>query len=716
MRLGRSERFWVAAGAFATVYLYFVEYLWPLRRVHLFSDIEGFHWPLLSYAFLSLKHGRLPEWDPGIYCGLSFVGNSQAALFYPPNWLLFALNWTRQGISYVSLEFVVALHFWASLLLVYAWFRERGCRLLTSLVAGAAYAFSGYVMGDIQHLGATNAYAWFPLALWGVDQASRCADWRPLWKLVAGSALAYLAGYPPQWVVIAVCAVVYAITLPRRRWLAPAVLAALCVSLALAAVQLLPALEAASLKIPAKHYGTGAPEWKFFLSLFLPNRYDHARGQPAGDMMEQYLYIGAPGLFALVWLIRRGAVRAALPGFALAAACIWVMMNPWRWTEILIDQLPHLNEIVRWWNFLAGLPLATVLLVGVAIEDFLSRPAKSSPVWTIPVMGAIAAWCTRQFAVWIPGGVEFASGWHSGIEAGITLALFSAGLWCLRRENGPRRRRWLTAAMLLAVWTEYKVYGANRRFSALDADVNAFFRLDARTGGAGMIGVHNAVFQELRRHPTYRIGLVEGPVHTDLRHYLLSTPQGFDPLLPEQYRREVELHAKFFNDREFNIDPMNETLMKQFGIRFVITRAGHPGYQALRTHGRFRLMEPSNTFYQVFEYLDAQPAYRWEAGPVQCTRWAPESREFQVGSRTGGRFVLLEQFHPGWRAYVDGRPASLDRYGEAFQQVTTPPGAHQVRFEFRSRGLRVGAVITLALGALFFLLPGMRQKTNFRLN
>src|SRR5215471_15832519 len=68
---------------------FFIEYtpLWP--SVHIPYDLEYFHYPLADYGFQAIRHGRFPQWDPTIYCGLSFAGNIQAALFYPPTWVMF---------------------------------------------------------------------------------------------------------------------------------------------------------------------------------------------------------------------------------------------------------------------------------------------------------------------------------------------------------------------------------------------------------------------------------------------------------------------------------------------------------------------------------------------------------------------------------------------------------------------------------------------------
>ena len=115
----------VATLSLAFTYLFFIEYLSPLRRVHIPFDLISYHYPLTDYAFLSLKAGRFPEWDWTIYCGQTFVGNIQAALFYPPIWLLFAVNIARPHVSYQSLQVFVIAQVWLAFLLCYVWLTGR---------------------------------------------------------------------------------------------------------------------------------------------------------------------------------------------------------------------------------------------------------------------------------------------------------------------------------------------------------------------------------------------------------------------------------------------------------------------------------------------------------------------------------------------------------------------------------------------------------------
>jgi hypothetical protein len=665
----------------AATYLFFFEYLPPFKRVHLPYDMEGFHYPLLNYAAKSLGEGRFPEWDPSTYCGLSFAGNLQAGLFYPPNWILLAIGAFRGGLPFKALEVVVLLHIWLAYFLCYLWLRRR-FDLLPSVLAAAVYAYSGYMVSQIQHYGVIAASAWLPLALLAIEEKRP----RGLWRLAVASALAFLAGYPPAWFAFAILTLVYAAV--ARSWRRVAEVAVtLAFSLLLVSVQLFPALESATLKTPEKKYGGGIQGAEFYLSFFLPNYFNLNRSSNApGEPTAQYFYLGAPALFALAWTLYRR--RLNTPALALAAVSLVFMTNPFHLVEPVVDRLPFLSEICRDWNFLAGLPLAAALLTAASLQDFFAQsPAR--PVATIVPVVLATAWCLRQFVIWLPGGRDFSSGWAAALDPAVTLAVFSLLLFTSRSP----------VILLILVGVDYKVFGSNRRFNAADFDADRFFS-DARASRRlEFYGLHGQVYRTVLADPASRVAIDDpGPHPTDFRHYRLSTPQGFDPLLPAPYKRAVEAFTPFRTDRLFQVDPANQAMLQRLAVRYYLTSVHSSSHSFLAASPDFRLLQPAESFFRVFEYLHAVPIYRWEnvIGTAERVSWTPERRELRVHSNSGGRFVLIEQYFPGWTATIDGAAVPIERWGEAFQAVQVPAGEHRVQFLFHSRGLRLGALVSLA--------------------
>ena len=690
----------VAALSFVFTYLFFIDYLPPLRRVHIPFDLEGFHYPLTDYAFQAIRHGRFPEWDPTIYCGLSFVGNIQAALFYPPTWLLFLTNFGHETLSYLSLQCFVFLHVWLAFLLCYLWLNHRGLAQLASVLGAGVFAYSGYMLNHLQHLGLVTGWAWIPLALWGIDEAIEQRHWRPLWKVTVASALCFLAGYPPTWVVFALCAVGYA----AWRWkVAVGVIVALAASLLLAAVQLLPSIQASSMKTFDPRYGPGWRNPEAYVAYFVPNYFDFGLHHvPSQHWGGDYLYLGASAFLGLLALVRRPRWRDLIPTLSVLAVCLVMATNPFNLVRSTIRHSDLLFQICRDWYFLAGLTLAAASLAALGLDDLLRRKRRPVPGWLTPlIIGLLVAWSIRQMLLWLPLGSDFPTGWKSGVAPAITLALFSLAIFILPAERGALRAA-LGTALLVTVGVDYKVFGTGKWFDA--AEGNGF------TSYRSFPGLDDTIYRQLRDNYQYRIALdVTAPFPLELRHYGLQTPQGFDPMLTTNYQKLIATTEHARTNVEIDIDPANEAALVLLGVRFFVTSEGGPLYKRLSIDPNFRLLPPRTSFYRTFEFTKARPPYGWIStggeATAHCVRWEPEDREFVVGSENGGRFTLAEQFDPGWQATIDRSPAVIQRWSDAFQALIVPPGEHRVAFRFRSRPLRTGVCMSLLAVALLVVIP-----------
>jgi hypothetical protein len=154
-----------------------------------------------------------------------------------------------------TLEAWTFLHGALALFLCYSWLRNRDFSLFACVLGGMGFAFGGYMVSQNIHVGVVTGYAWTPLAWWGIDQFTRSKSFRPLWKVVAASALCFLAGYPASFVAFAVGTTVYAVAGSWQRGLTA--LMAIAAGLAVSAIQLLPAAEASGSKAFDPKYGSG---------------------------------------------------------------------------------------------------------------------------------------------------------------------------------------------------------------------------------------------------------------------------------------------------------------------------------------------------------------------------------------------------------------------------------------------------------------------------
>jgi hypothetical protein len=684
---------WGLALLFA--YVFFFEYLPPVRRVHVPYDLVGYHFPLNDFAFQQLRAGHWPQWDPHVYAGTSFASNVQAALYYPGTWLMMLANWGRERLSYQSLVDLDLVHVPLAFTLCFFWLQRHTRNRLATALGAMVYAYSGYMCLQLQHLGLIVAYAWLPLCLLGVDEAAESRSWRPLWKVAVGSALAFLGGYPPTWLVIATVVGVYALA---RRWqLALATVAALAFSLALCGVQTLPTWHATHFREAELRYGIGIKDPMFFLSYLIPNFWDFSmKTDVMKNLGREYLYLGAPGIVGVAWAFWRRPFRVLWPGVAVAAVCLVVATNPYALVWDSIKWSPLLAELVRSSYFLAGVTPALAMIAALGLDDFLEgRISVPAPI----ALGPILAWSGVLLFRW--GRGSFRTDWLSAFDAlgGIVVFVFAVLAY------GESKARWVAIAMLLFAGVEYKAFGTHNRQNTADGQGIVF---SSTSFGA----MDETAYVETLRHTASRVLLHQfGPQESDLRHVGWRSPQGFDPFVKTTYRALINRDGAWTSDRNLVLDPMRLDVMDRFGVRFVMTAEQGAMYQALAAHPRYRMVGRNDFFYKVFEYLDAKSIYQFP-GSLTVERGDADRRVLRVESANGGTLTFAENAFPGWHAFVDGRPVDIRSWELAFQAVDVPAGRHQVEFVYQERLLWTGYWVTA--GSLLLLSLWIRSATRQR--
>jgi hypothetical protein len=220
---------------------------------------------------------------------------------------------------------------------------------------------------------------------------------------------------------------------------------------------------------------------------------------------------------------------------------------------------------------------------------------------------------------------------------------------------------------------------------------------DERFASHEIAGLNRTANQALWENRQYRVTSDGSPSSMDFRMWGLATPQGLDPFLPTCYREMMKRSARFQTSRVFVMDYQNEPLLQKLGVRYAITYHGGVSEAFLSKDPAFRLVGEPDSFYQVYEYLNAQPPFGWETGEgtARTMNWMPERRILQVTSDHGGRFGFAEEILPGWQATVDGRKVATERWHEVFQAIEVAPGQHTVEFQYHSRLLPWGAAISL---------------------
>jgi hypothetical protein len=82
-------------------------------------------------------------------------------------------------------------------------------------------------------------------------------------------------------------------------------------------------------------------------------------------------------------------------------------------------------------------------------------------------------------------------------------------------------------------------------------------------------------------------------------------------------------------------------------------------------------------------------------GEVTWRSRSPERLELAVTTQQPCILVLSELVYPGWKAAVDGAPASIMIANSLLRSIALPPGRHEVSFAFQPATVSVGAAVSL---------------------
>lgn len=714
------------------------------------SDLIALHVPWETFLARAWRQdGERPLWNPLQFAGLPFAHDVQAAIHYPPHIVFHLVG--DEGVG-PALSWLIVAHAIVAGWGMFAYARATGLGDGASAVAAVGFMLAGKWMLHLLLAGhyAFAGLAWLPWTLLGLH---RSFDRRSLVAATwAGVAFGMLAmGTHPQLTLY--CGLFLAIwTLPFARhapvrWIGLGLWAA-TVAATLAAVQLLPGLEAAGL---ASRGVSGVPESPAFsvralLKAFGPS----PSGVQPVESWEPRAGFGVAWLVAaaLAPVVCRGEVRRrarwaagvtlGLAAFALGGAG-------------LVQGLPGFKLFRQPARMLlvAGLPVGYLAgLTTQALLDGIDADARArARRFALRASAVLVAWLAVAAVAAGVGKLRFHPYWASLVVAVPALV----GL--VGADPTRLGRRWPVA------W-----------LGVLGLDLIAQSRPHLQTRDLRDVLARSAI----ARAVADRAGPLDRVLDRNIPGHQSSTPlgpavagrlglqgvRGYNPLDIVRFKEFLG----FVSDPVRHSHPYNglantyirhKPLLDLLGVRFLVQPVD-PGLRSLpgepdpdadpswrrvaidpgpsaftfavggvRRLPAYEALENRDAFPRVFVVPRVEPlpgdragvvramtttdfrrvALVESAGLVEVGEGAGEFRPARVVSYRPDRveveadgpglLVLADPDYPGWVAAVDGAPAPIVRTDYLFRGVALPPGRHAVAFAFRPRSYAVGRAVSL---------------------
>jgi hypothetical protein len=661
------------------------------RTTYVPWDLPGFHTPLESGVVEALSRHRLPLWDPYTYAGYPLHANSQAQIFYPLAWPVFAKTvWSKPGQLFYWLEWETVLHI--SLAGLFTWWllRRAGCGYWPALFGATVYQLGFFFTSQVQHLGAVCAAAWMPLVWLALLELARRFSWPWFGALAAALALSFLAGFMAMTLVVYGSAVALALGLwiSRRAqarvlgWTALAILA----SLLLIAAQLVPT----AMWGPHSHAslrwmwapGEGIPPYALLSAIrpdwfhvFEPDQY-----KERFNLTFMYFYSGQAALWlalAAPWL--RTSLPARLFG-GLAAVFTIVMFGSFTPGYLfLFHLLPHAVQGAVYIHFVMA---AVSLAVAIAAALALAHIGSGRRAWVAAVV--TVATCLELWAVGSNRSLNTAQGSWKLID--------SCDIYFERYSTLPVLRGWL-----------YATTPPERLDSTQDnyrfATPAPATRLPALNGDDPFAPLRLLHYRQLFATGPYWIRRY--PVADAASPLLPAANVGFllhhgdVPDLPALKAAGWE-EIPWGDGKPLHVFRNSQVLPRYYLVPEV--RAAESADAALRV---LKGIDPRRVAV-VEGAADAPASGATSPTPVEVVSYRPDRVELRATLDSPAYLVAAESWAPGWRARVNGRAARLYPTNLAFQGLPLAAGRQDIVLEY----VPTAAYVAFVVSALSWLVLG----------
>lgn len=680
-------------------------------------DFQSYFLPRFVYGSSELWHGRFPLWNPFEYGGVPFFATSQPEVLYPPKALIFAFlppnaaYWTFMVVHYLGLSVGFVL-----------FAREQKISGLPLFVGAAAWTFAMPVLISNYHPTRIALLVPVPFAFLFVERLGRSATLRSFLLLVSVVAVQLLAGYPEVSLDMGLLVALHALvrflakdwTLPPWKAI-PLFGAAFVLAALLCSVQLLPMLEAG---VAANRVGVAEEV------IAAPMAVPEAFMTPKIGIVPLFVGFGVLGIF----------MRRTLAASAGLFACVGITAGGW----LLLRRLPGFGMVRFPYVWFIMAPFYAAWLAALGAEAFLGRGngARHERARTAFIVSLALAWavfCAVEWKYLSPGNAMHAGRFldvlahNVGTRAGAVLGVLAGLAFVVGRVPKVARKVGPTAAaipFILAVLS----HAAGYPFGVRPAPVS-------RPGRVGEVRQFLDAGFDMQGRALSVNDISYGYELTDGIPSVLGAEESF---VPWRYRRILTLWnfvpmfgwfdwGAFAGSRGF-LDALNleyvaappaalRTLVEADlrpvlrGRQSVFFANMHPMGHAWVNYSVHKVASPDEAMEAVLDpafdprrevVVEDKLAwvYRYQGEeqvglPDAEIRSSPNEVEYTVTLHHHGIFVVSESFYPGWDATVDKYPAAIVAADYVLRGVELPPGTHHVRFRYRPKSVRYGAIVSL---------------------
>jgi len=687
-------------------------------QVLFFGDNLSLRLPSAIYGWQRISQGQLPLWNPHIFIGMPYLADISNAIFYPLSLFYLFLS-PLQALTYQTIASI-----FISGLFTYLYCHALRLNRFAALSAAISYMFCSTLIHYTSYANLLGSSVWLPLTLLALHQ-SFTSPHRYWWLLTSISlSLQITAGHPQPVYYTALlmagytlCLFPFSSLLNRLATLALILIA----SLGLTAAVLIPSLELTNLSTrsqinyPAATLDSLHPA--LLVRFLLPSFFDQPQlGMTWGPAWRHisdnrgYLGIVSLVLISLGWPLLSDSPYRRYYYFFIATSLIAIILALGNFTPIyhlLFNYLPGLNHFRGPAESLLVLNFSVAFLTGISLH-ILSK----SNFHLQPIIKYYAPTVLLVLISFVIANFYFDQFWHA-ISVFHTLARDQIIFTTIVTDTSLALL--LSLATLILIHYHRPVFFLGLIFVDLYLhNASQVFTISPQTIDTSSIQAHQ--LQRLLTPADRFISNQDLEVFTGLGNYWenmtirppfadsyytpqekssaailntrlqslaldwnlpyhLSSPNGYSSFLLTRYLDYLDGQVSSLPQNSPPVSAFTDTKLDELSVRYLLTPTG--------------IIPRGSTLPR------ARVIYSGQATPAQILLDQPEHLSILAQATSASQLVLADSYYPGWQAKVDGQPATIIPYQQAFRSLQLSPGTHQIEFTFKPRSWYLGSRISL---------------------
>jgi hypothetical protein len=695
--------------SFSLLYKSFVNNMIPS-----YLDIYGYLYPLMGLVRDQYLKGILPLWNSYMFAGFPLMGSSQSAVFYPVSLIPALLMPLHIAIK---LDFVI--HYALAGFFTFLYAKKIGMKISVSFAAGLLFAFMGFFMPLFPHFSVLRAGIWFPLIFYFFEDIRDKAEIKSAILAALVIALQIFGGHFQicfyTYLVILVFVIFHFFYLKpemRLRFLGLSVLS-FVLGIIIASPQLYAAMELYSRSVREKLtyeiFSSHAFPLNSVPALLFPFLYD---GKPLG-YIGQIPIILAIAALTIGW---RSNIHIRFWGIVAILALSLAVGDAFRPLNKLMFHFPIYGSfrvpLRHIFEFSFSLSILSAFGASLILHSNEAKKCLSLLVILMITVLSMSLW-----AIFSTGNFTI---FNSGVYIPFISMLFLIPAVLLIMKSG--RYQYFKYIFLVTILLEIISFTHIKWINT-----NVVDNYEADLFGQFKGGIYRVAF--LKKDMVSTLALRHG----------ISIVDGYDPLILSEYNSLLDLKGiGYWPNWHFFVQ--NNMLLSMLNTKYIVLS---PEWEIKVTNSPYKLIR-KNSSYLIYENMNCMPRassvskligidnfeklkeaiYTFQINPLSQAIVSDKDlkeigmRDFAEGRvsildyshskillRTNfsgkGFVVLSDQYYPGWRAFIDGKPLKIYRTNGIMRGIVVPAGVHELVFKYQPQ------TIYLFIGISMLTLAGI---------